>query len=103
MIYGDVLNMCTAVELYLFDWQASMKKAALEEIKRVLVEDLKGPVDYLKQLLRPYQETQDLFMQLARNVKGAWDSLATGYVCGYMCTTELSLYLSSMMYFRTFF
>jgi len=59
-----------------------MKREALNEIKTILMEDLAEPINDLKQLLKPFQQEQDLFMQLVKNVKEAWDSIVTGYVCG---------------------
>ena len=58
-----------------------MKREALTEIKTILEEDLAEPINYLKQLLNPFQREQDLFMQLVKNVKEAWDSIVNGYVC----------------------
>ena len=57
-----------------------MKKAALAEIKSVLLEELEEPMNSLKQLLEPYQQAQDLFVQLVKNIKGAWRTIVEGYV-----------------------
>ncbi|KAI0234744.1 hypothetical protein LSAT2_014923 [Lamellibrachia satsuma] len=69
----DIASRFTGVNL------ATMKKAALAEIKSVLLEELEEPMNSLKQLLEPYQQAQDLFVQLVKNIKGAWRTIVEGY------------------------
>jgi len=57
-----------------------MQRAALTEIKNVLLEELTEPAVYLKQLLEPFQQTYILFTQTVKNIKTAWRILVSGYV-----------------------
>ena len=57
-----------------------MQRAALTEIKNVLLEELTEPTVYLKQLLEPFQQTYVFFTQTVKNIKKAWHSLVSGYV-----------------------
>ena len=57
-----------------------MKRAALAEIKKVLMEELAGPVVYLKQLLAPFLQAYDFFTSIVKNIKQAWSSIVSGYV-----------------------
>jgi len=55
-----------------------MKSAALEEIKQVLEEELEGPLGFLRQLLEPFQQANDFFVQTVKNVKEAWRVMRNG-------------------------
>ena len=57
-----------------------MKRAALAEIKKVLMEELAEPVVYLKQLLAPFLQAYDFFTQTVKNIKEAWRLLVSGCV-----------------------
>ena len=57
-----------------------MKRAALAEIKKVLLEELAEPVVSLKQLLAPFQHAYDIFTQMVKKIKEAWLGLVLGSV-----------------------
>ncbi|KAK2165039.1 hypothetical protein NP493_1368g00012 [Ridgeia piscesae] len=56
-----------------------MKTSALEEIKKVLEEELEEPLRLLKQLLEPFQQAYDFFIQTVKNIKEAWRVIRNGY------------------------
>ena len=55
-----------------------MKSIALEEIKKVLEEELVEPLGYLRQLLEPFQQAYDVFTQTVKNIKEAWRVIKNG-------------------------
>jgi len=58
--------------------QTKMKTSALEEIKKVLEEELEEPLRLLKQLLEPFQQAYDFFIQTVKNIKEAWRVIRNG-------------------------
>ncbi|KAI0230511.1 hypothetical protein LSAT2_019151, partial [Lamellibrachia satsuma] len=69
----DVAKRFTGVDL------AKMKSIALDEIKKVLEEELEEPLGYLRQLLEPFQQAYDVFTQTVKNIKEAWRVIKNGY------------------------
>ena len=57
-----------------------MRRTALSEIKKVLLEELAEPVVSLKQLLAPFQHAYDIFTQAVKKIKEAWLGLVIGSV-----------------------
>ena len=55
-----------------------MKRVALQAIKKVLEEELAGPIGYLKQLLEPFLQAYDFFTQTVKNIKEAWRLIRNG-------------------------
>ncbi|KAK2165104.1 hypothetical protein NP493_1383g00012 [Ridgeia piscesae] len=70
---NDIAERFTGVSL------TKMKTLALEEIKKVLEEELEEPLRLLKQLLEPFQQAYDFFIQTVKNVKEAWRVIRNGY------------------------
>ncbi|KAI0212799.1 hypothetical protein LSAT2_002241 [Lamellibrachia satsuma] len=56
-----------------------MKRVALQAIKKVLEQELAGPIGYLKQLLEPFLQAYDFFTQTVKNIKEAWRLIRNGY------------------------
>ena len=84
--YGFRLNKPACVNMYsssnrfvyVVYPQTKMKTSALEEIKKVLEEELEEPLRLLKQLLEPFQQAYDFFIQTVKNIKEAWRVIRNG-------------------------
>ncbi|KAK2162030.1 hypothetical protein NP493_1547g00007 [Ridgeia piscesae] len=55
-----------------------MKTSALEEIKKVLTEELEEPLQLEERLLEPFQQAYDVFTQAVKNVKKGWRDIRNG-------------------------
>ena len=78
MTIASVTMSGLTFNIYVVSPQAKMKTSALEEIKKVLEEELEEPLRLLKQLLEPFQQAYDFFIQTVKNVKEAWRVIRNG-------------------------
>ena len=58
--------------------QDDIKKDALGQIMTVLEGRLSGPINYLKELFKPFTEAYTLFKKVVRQIKTAWSMLQNG-------------------------
>ena len=72
-------NLCLII-VYVVCPQTQMKALALDEIKKVLVEELEEPLRLCEQIIEPFQQAYDVFIQAVKQIKEAWRVIMKGYV-----------------------